>query len=119
MSGIESEDINYLGLILAECFKLNGEDNLTSVLSEALLGSDRVDETNIIDSILEMAESQRLIANAITPLDAGPGRCASGGVVVSLTESVMGVASGLVRIADAIESLADAGKQFLEARDAE
>jgi hypothetical protein len=48
------------------------------------------------------------IAAAITPLDAVAGEDATGGRVSSLTEAVMGVSGGLVQIADAIQSLAEA-----------
>ncbi len=46
------------------------------------------------------------IAQAITP-DVIPAEDATGAFVASLTEAVMGMTSGLVRIADAIERLAD------------
>jgi ABC-type transporter Mla subunit MlaD len=48
------------------------------------------------------------LACAITPLDATPGTDATGGKVGSLTEAVMGMAAGLVQIAEAIGRLADA-----------
>lgn len=50
------------------------------------------------------------VADAIAA-PAGPGTDACGGAVESLTESVMGVTAGLVRIAEAIESLADAVRE--------
>ncbi len=49
-----------------------------------------------------------VIANSITPASFVGGRDANYGYVSSLTESVMGVTGGLVRIALAIEDLADA-----------
>ena len=52
-----------------------------------------------------MANMIALLANAITPLDAHHGYDASGGTVTSLTEAIMGVNAGLVRIADAIAGL--------------
>ena len=48
------------------------------------------------------------IANAITPFDATPGTDETGGVVGSLTEAAMGITSGLFKIAEAIEHLAEA-----------
>lgn len=48
------------------------------------------------------------LADAITPVESLGGRDAAGGHVASLTEAVMGVTAGLVRIAEAIESLASA-----------
>lgn len=53
-------------------------------------------------------EGMRKIANSITPLGVGGGRDAAGGNVESLTEACMGITSGLCRIADAINNLADA-----------
>ena len=57
------------------------------------------------DNDLSMAV--RRLADAITPNIAG-GTDAAGGHVSSLTEAVMGVTSGLCRIASAIEDLASA-----------
>lgn len=53
----------------------------------------------------ELIYAVKRIAEAITPI-AVPGTDASGGTVDSLTEAVMGMTSGLVRIADAIEGIA-------------
>ena len=54
-----------------------------------------------------IAESLTKVAHAITPLDTMRGTDANGGSVGSLTEAIMGVTAGLVRIADAIEYLAE------------
>jgi len=54
------------------------------------------------------AETIKEIAHAITPLDAAPGHDEMGGVISSLTESVMGVTAALVMIANAIDNLAEA-----------
>lgn len=51
------------------------------------------------------------LANAITPLDALPGTDDTGGVVGSLTEAAIGITAGLVRIADAINDLAEAVRE--------
>ena len=53
-------------------------------------------------------EGLRKVAGAITPLGVGRGTDAAGGNVESLTEACMGITSGLCRIADAINNLADA-----------
>lgn len=53
-------------------------------------------------------EGMRKIANSITPIGVGSGRDAAGGNVESLTEACMGITSGLCRIAEAINNLADA-----------
>ena len=60
------------------------------------------------------------IARAIKPRDAMPGHDAAGGTVDSLTEAVMGITAGLVRIAEALHRLADAHEDAREpaARDA-
>lgn len=50
----------------------------------------------------------RLIADAITPVEASPGTDKTGGSVSSLTEAVMGIANGLVAISKSVEHLADA-----------
>ena len=51
------------------------------------------------------------LAKAITPISALRGTDATGGLVGSLTESVMGITAGLVRIAEAITDLADAVRE--------
>lgn len=48
------------------------------------------------------------IASAVKPLGAAPGHDATGGAVDSLTEAVMGVTAGLVRVADAMGNIAEA-----------
>ena len=63
------------------------------------------------DDAIEMFEAMaRKLANAVTA-SASPGRDAAGGHVGSLTEAVMGNTAGLVRIADAINNLADAVRE--------
>lgn len=66
------------------------------------------DEKEVIQAI---GDGLRALANAVTPLGAIGGNDATGGRVESLTEAVMGVASGLVRIADAIGDLAEAVRE--------
>lgn len=58
---------------------------------------------NLVDVIQRLSEQTCKIARAITPQDAIAGEDAAGGRVGSLTEAVMGVTAGLVRIANAIE----------------
>jgi hypothetical protein len=62
---------------------------------------------NVVDTIQAVANSVRLNASAITPLDTGPGTDAAGGTITSLTEAVMGVTAGLMAIASAVEHLAE------------
>jgi hypothetical protein len=59
-------------------------------------------------AIQGVANAVRSVANAITPMDAMPGHDANGGTVASLTEAVMGLTASMSRIADAIESVAEA-----------
>ncbi len=54
------------------------------------------------------------VGKAITPTDALAGHDATGGVITSLTEAVMGVTAGLVQIAQAINGLADAVRESRE-----
>ena len=48
------------------------------------------------------------LVQAITPLGVGPGKDAAGGTVTSLTEAMMGVTAGLIKLAEAVNRLADA-----------
>ncbi|MBK8106844.1 MAG: hypothetical protein IPK42_15180 [Betaproteobacteria bacterium] len=55
-----------------------------------------------------IAEAVKDLARAVTPMSAIAGEDAAGGRVSSLTEAVMGITAGLVRIAEAIDDHADA-----------
>lgn len=68
-------------------------------------------DQNLVGVIDDLARNVKKIASAITPLDAAAGKDATGGTVASLTEAVMGVTGGLVQIANAIQSLAEAVNQ--------
>jgi len=57
------------------------------------------------DEIIEVG--LKSVAHAISA-NAAPGTDECGGVVASLTESVMGITAGLVRVAEALESIANA-----------
>jgi len=61
---------------------------------------------NVVDVIDHLAINAGQIAHAIKPTGAIPGEDRCGGKVGSLTESVMGITSGLVKVADAIDRLA-------------
>ncbi|MFZ1538868.1 MAG: hypothetical protein WAT23_15985 [Chromatiaceae bacterium] len=63
---------------------------------------------NLVDVIQRLSEQTCKIARAITPKDSMAGEDATGGRVISLTEAVMGVTAGLVRIANAIVYHSDA-----------
>lgn len=65
------------------------------------------DEDSALTRAVEnLADSAKKIGVAITPI-AAAGKDANGGHVESLTEAVMGMTGGLVKIAEAIESLAN------------
>ena len=56
----------------------------------------------------DLVSSIRTVADSIRPLNAMPGHDAAGGTIDSLTEAVMGVTSGLVMIAEALQEVASA-----------
>ena len=60
----------------------------------------------------EVCRALRAIADAITPADTAGRLDATGGFVSSLTEAGMGIAAGLVRVANALESVADAIREL-------
>lgn len=60
------------------------------------------------DDLRELANSVRAIGRAITPPDVAAGQDACGEHVDSLTEAVMGVTAGLVKVADALDGIAKA-----------
>lgn len=65
------------------------------------------DESTIVDAVHGVAGRINRLADSITP-NLAPGIDATGSPVGSLTEAVCGATAGLVRIAHAIDSLADA-----------
>lgn len=81
-------------------------DSIRDAMSQAFRENDDDGADNMFDAIANLASAAKSIANAMTPLGLAPGDDASGGAVGSLTEAVMGVTAGLVRIADSIEMLA-------------
>lgn len=56
----------------------------------------------------EISEAIEKLAKAIAPANCLPGTDAAGVDVESLTEAVMGITGGLVKIAEAVEELARA-----------
>lgn len=61
-----------------------------------------------LEAIETMANNAGRVADAICPFTSLPGKDAAGGYVASLAEAVMGMTGGLVRIAESIETLAEA-----------
>lgn len=60
------------------------------------------------DKFGEATKAIYAVANALMPGGGSTARDATDGAVGSLTESVMGITAGLVRIADALENVAKA-----------
>jgi len=54
------------------------------------------------------------VAAAVLPPGATPGHDAAGGTVLSLTEAIMGITSGLYAVATAIDGLASAIREWGE-----
>jgi hypothetical protein len=86
--------------------------SVVELMQEAFVLFDSRDEepeygVGLIGVVKELSINTKKIAEAITP-QASPGVDATGGTVASLTEAAMGITSGLVQVACAIESLAGA-----------
>lgn len=89
-------------------------DTLASAIRETLISSNVCDSNlepaNVVDALANIANAGFAIRTAITPR-AHPGRDETDGHVESLTEAVMGITAGLVRIADALSDLASAVRE--------
>ena len=82
-------------------------DRLYDLLRSPNVPDSNWEPANIVDVVDRAGRGIHRLAESIKP-DAAPGRDAGGGQVGSLTEAAMGITSGLFRIAESIESLADA-----------
>ena len=60
------------------------------------------------EDIEALYQGMRSIANSVTPMTASGSIDASGGFVTSLTEAVMGNTRAVVRVAEALEQIAEA-----------
>jgi len=93
---------------------MNSRDQLADAIISSLqspnVSDSNLEAANVVDVIDSLADSARLIARAITA-SAAPGTDATGGTVDSLTEAVMGITGGLVRVADSIADLAAAVRE--------
>lgn len=65
----------------------------------------------------ELVEALHDISDAVTPRGAWAAMDSSGGSVHSLTEAVMGMTSGLIRIAESISELSQAVRDHNEVSD--
>lgn len=86
-------------------------DAIRDSFSSANVCDPNLEPANIVDVIHYVNSSINLIANSITPMSACASQDATGNMVRSLTEAVMGISSGAVLIADAINNLAYAVSQ--------
>ena len=87
---------------------MNSADAIVRTLESPNVSDCNGENANVVDVLNYLANSAGRIAKSITPLGDAAGRDATGGTVGSLTEAVMGITAGLVQVASAIESLADA-----------
>lgn len=92
-----------------------GNSDIAQAIKDCLV-SPNVDDmnfepANVVDAIADLSRSATRIASAILPPGVSAGRDDLGGVVHSLTESMMSVTSGLVAISRAIDNLADAVRE--------
>lgn len=72
----------------------------------------KVDQSQeLAEQLQGIASSIAGIGHAIVPEGPIAGHDAAGGLVISLTEAVMGVTAGLMKIAAAISDLADAVRE--------
>lgn len=60
------------------------------------------------EDIETLYQGLRNIANSVTPMNASGSIDAAGGFVTSLTEAVMGNTKAMVRVAEALEHIAEA-----------
>lgn len=85
------------------------ENALRSVFESPNVSDSNMEPANIVDVGARIARSISRLALSITPgSDVSPGHDEAGGTVTSLTEAVMGITSGLFRIADAMGRIAEA-----------
>ncbi len=84
---------------------------IADAIGDAFVYGGQERDTNLVEAIIGLARNTGKIAKAITPQDASAGYDATGGTITSLTEAVMGITGGLVQIANAIQSLAEAVNQ--------
>lgn len=76
--------------------------------------NDCAEPVTVQSSMDHIGQSVRRLADAISPfVGVAGGTDATGGHVECLTESVMGVTAGLVKIAEAISDLADAVRDHI------
>ena len=92
-------DNNEIAVALEQCF-------ISPNVSDS-----NFESANLVDVVQRLADKTGSVAKAICPQDAMAGKDAAGGHVGSLTEAVMGMTAGLVRIAEAIDGLADAVRE--------
>lgn len=81
-------------------------DAISNCLISEDVPSRSLNQANVVDALAYIANGTSGIAKAITA-DAAPAQDATGGTVASLTEAVMGMTASLLRIAEAIDGVAE------------
>lgn len=86
------------------------DESFRSVFISPNVGDSNMEPANVVDVIHDLARAVYCLRSAVTSPVAG-GRDAMDGHVECLTEAVMGITSGLAKIADAIGGLAEAVRE--------
>lgn len=88
--------------------------NVRKLIREVLTTSDpdlkEKDLVNVADGLVHIGNSVVRLADAVTT-NVAPGKDATGLLVGCVTESIMGVTAGLVKVAEAIRDLASAVRE--------
>ena len=86
-------------------------DAIQRVLESPNVPDGNLEPANVVEVLAQLASAVRYVGGALYPRVAGRDHDETGGTVASLTEAVMGVTAGLVKIADAIHDLANAVRE--------
>lgn len=89
---------------------MNTADAIIRTLESPNVSDANMENANVVDVLAGLASAARRIANAITLPDI-PGKDADDNGVGCLTEAIMGITSGLIRVAESISDLAESVKQ--------
>lgn len=85
-------------------------DAILATMQSPNVADSNGEQANVVDVINGVAQGLFSLRRSITA-QASPGTDETGGHVECLTEAVMGITSGLFKIADAIRELADAVRE--------
>ena len=81
---------------------------LRAVLSSPNVPDSNLEDANVVDVLQRVALAGYAIAHAILPAGVAPGHDATGALVDSLTEAVMGHTAALEHVASALQDIAEA-----------